>query len=361
MELATSSAAPVGRLERLQLLAYLGALAAGLALGARLPAAGDALGALVLPALAALLFVTFLLVPLARIPDAVRDARFLLTALVANFVLVPLLVAGLVLLVPERVAGVDGALIVLGVVLVLVVPCTDWFLTFTQLAGGDTVRAVTFAPVSLVVQLMLLPVYVWAIAGADAVVRFEPSALATTAGVLLGPLLVAALVQLVRRRRDARRERGGTVAARGSRRPQPVDPAGDATARRPDPADRAGAAAARLPIPLLAVVLFAIAASELAAVVDAAPLLPLLVGVFALYLLAAVALGVVAARVARLPAAPARTLVMSLATRNSFVVLPIALALPEGAAVVAIVVVTQTLVELTGVALLVRVLPRIVR
>ncbi len=348
-----SDAAPVSRLERLQVLVYVGALAAGLALGALVPAAGDALAVLVLPALAALLFVTFLLVPLARIPDGLRDARFLLTALVSNFVLVPLLVAGLVLLVPERVAGVDGALIVLGVVLVLVVPCTDWFLTFTQLAGGDTVRAVTFAPVSLVLQLMLLPVYVWAIAGADAVVRFELSALATTAGVLLGPLALAAVLQVLRSRQDARRatataSAGATAGA--DRAPQP-----------PHPLDGVFTVAARLPLPLLALVLFAIAASELAAVVDAAPLLPLLAGVFALYLLAAVALGVVAARVSRLPAAPARTLVMSLATRNSFVVLPIALALPEGAAVVAIVVVTQTLVELTGVALLVRVLPRIAR
>ena len=347
--------APVGRLERLQVLVYLGALAAGLALGALLPAAGDALGAVVVPALAALLFVTFLLVPFTRIPDAVRDARFLLTALLANFVLVPLLVAGLVLLVPERVAGVDGALIVLGVVFVLVVPCTDWFLTFTQLAGGDTVRAVAFTPVSLVVQLMLLPVYVWVIAGTNAVVRFEPSALATTAGVLLGPLALAAVLQVLRSRQDARRATATATASAGA------TAGADRAPQHPHPLDGVFTVAARLPVPLLALVLLAIAASELAAVVDAAPLLPLLVGVFTLYLLAAVALGVVAARVSRLPAAPARTLVMSLATRNSFVVLPIALALPEGAAVVAIVVVTQTLVELTGVALLVRVLPRIVR
>jgi len=336
--------ASVGRLERLQVLVYLGALALGLALGALLPAAGDALGSVVVPALAALLFVTFLLVPFTRIPDAVRDARFLLTALLANFVLVPLLVAGLVLLVPERVAGVDGALIVLGVVFVLVVPCTDWFLTFTQLAGGDTVRAVAFTPVSLVLQLALLPAYVGIIARPDDSLTLDAGALATTVAVLLGPLALAALLQWLRHRTHRR---------------SPDSP--DARPASPTRLDRVFVVAGRLPVPLLALVLFAIAASELAAVVDAAPLLPLLVGVFALYLLAAVALGVVAARVSRLPAAPARTLVMSLATRNSFVVLPIALALPEGAAVVAIVVVTQTLVELTGVALLVRVLPRIVR
>jgi arsenite transporter len=117
---------------------------------------------------------------------------------------------------------------------------------------------------------------------------------------------------------------------------------------------------ARLPVPLLAVVLFLVAASEVPSVIGAAALLPLVVGVFLLYLVGAVVLGVVAARVARLPPTPARTLVMSLATRNSFVVLPIALAVPEGAGVVAVVVVTQTLVELLGLAVLVRLVPLLV-
>lgn len=321
------------RLERLQVLVYLGAIAAGLALGSTVPAAGSALGAAVLPALAALLFVTFLLVPLASIPVAFRDARFLVTALVANFVVVPLVVAVLVLLVPDEVAGVDGALVVLGVVLVLVVPCTDWFLTFTQLAGGDTARAVAFAPVSLLLQLAVLPVYVWVIAGgaagADVGALTDVGRLgATVLVVLVLPLGLAAVVQ--------------GVAARVARGPVGVQ-----------------GVAGRLPVPLLAVVLLLVAASEVTAVLDAAPLLPLLVGIFLLYLVAAVALGVAAARLARLPHTAGRTLVMSVATRNSFVVLPIALAVPEGAGVVAVVVVTQTLVELTGVAVLVRALPRV--
>lgn len=314
-------------LERWQVLVYLLAIGGGLAVGSAAPAAGAAAGVAVLPALAALLFVTFLLVPLASIPVAFRDAHFLLTALVANFVVVPLVVAALVLLVPAEVAGVDGALVVLGVVLVLVMPCTDWFLTFTQLAGGDTARAVAFAPVSLLMQLALLPVYVSLIAGgavgADVGALFDVEQLVLTVLVVLVlPLALAAVVQWVRPRLAAGR-------------------------------------AARLPVPLLAVVLLLVAASEVPAVLDAAPLLPLLVGVFLLYLVAAVVLGMAAARLARLPHGPARTLVMSLATRNSFVVLPIALAVPEGAGVVAVVVVTQTLVELAGVAVLVRVLPRI--
>ncbi|MGY6497618.1 MAG: arsenic resistance protein [Microcella sp.] len=331
---------PVGRLERLQLLVYLAAIAAGLALGSLAPQAGAAVGVLVLPVLAALLLVTFLGVPLSSIPAAFRDARFLLTALIANFVVVPLLVAGLVLLVPDEVAGVDGTLVVLGVVLVLVVPCTDWFLTFTQLAGGDTARAVALTPVTLLLQLALLPVYVALIAGGGVATRFDAEQLVVPVLVVLVlPLLVAAAVQVV-----------AAWAGRDAR----------GHARTSARVARVLAAAARLPVPLLAVVLLLVAASEVPAVLDAAPLLPLLVGVFLLYLVAAVLVGVAAGRLARLPHATARTLVMSLATRNSFVVLPIALAVPEGAGVVAVVVVTQTLVELIGVTVLVRLLPRIV-
>ena len=43
--------------------------------------------------------------------------------------------------------------------LVLLVPCTDWFITFTRLGGGDTLRAITVTPLNLLVQLLLLPVY----------------------------------------------------------------------------------------------------------------------------------------------------------------------------------------------------------
>ena len=59
--------------------------------------------------------------------------------------------------------------------------------------------------------------------------------------------------------------------------------------------------------------------------------------------------------------AAARAVIFSGATRNSLVVLPLALALPEPLALAALVVVTQTLVELIGMVLYVRFLPLIVR
>lgn len=47
------------------------------------------------------------------------------------------------------------------------------------------------------------------------------------------------------------------------------------------------------------------------------------------------------------------------ATRNSLVVLPLALALPDALAVAAAVVVTQTLVEVIGMVVYVRAVPRL--
>ena len=53
-----------------------------------------------------------------------------------------------------------------------------------------------------------------------------------------------------------------------------------------------------------------------------------------------------------------RALVFTSVTRNSLVVLPLALALPAGYELAPAVVVTQTLVELLGMVVLTRVVPR---
>jgi ACR3 family arsenite efflux pump ArsB len=61
----------------------------------------------------------------------------------------------------------------------------------------------------------------------------------------------------------------------------------------------------------------------------------------------------------RLDVPAGRAVVFTGATRNSLVVLPLALALPDQFAVAAVVVVTQTLVEVLGMVVYVRVVPRL--
>ncbi|WP_217632628.1 hypothetical protein [Marinobacter sp. AC-23] len=62
-------------------------------------------------------------------------------------------------------------------------------------------------------------------------------------------------------------------------------------------------------------------------------------------------------RLFRLPVKSARTIIFSLGTRNSFVALPLALALPEVWGTTVIVIVVQSLVELLGMMFYLRWVP----
>jgi ACR3 family arsenite efflux pump ArsB len=78
-----------------------------------------------------------------------------------------------------------------------------------------------------------------------------------------------------------------------------------------------------------------------------------------LFLVVAAVLAKVAAAMFRLPRPQARVLAFSFGTRNSFVVLPLALALPAGWELAALVIVLQSLVELLGMAVYLVIVPRI--
>lgn len=118
-------------LERRQVGLYLIAIALGLAAGTVWPNAKPVFEALLWPALVLLLFAAFVQVPLLHLRAAFADHRFIAAMLIGNFCLLPLGVWALAAWLPD-----DPAL-KLGVLLVLLVPCTDWFLTFTQLGRGD--------------------------------------------------------------------------------------------------------------------------------------------------------------------------------------------------------------------------------
>lgn len=309
-------------LERHQVWLYLGAVGLGLMAGHFARGFVGAADALLWPVLALLLLATFTQVPLTHMAAALRDIRFLGTMLAGNFLLLPVLVAVLLPLLPA-----DPA-IVLGVLLVLLLPCTDWSITFTHLARGDTARMIAAVPVLLLVQMALLPVYLWLFLG-----RAELGALpagrlvAVFLGFILLPLLMAWWLE-----RLAERQAGMAVVVR---------------------------AVGALPVPLLAVVVFLIAMGQGEALTASLPLLPAVVAVFVLFLVGALGLAIGMARALRLPAASGRALGFSLTTRNSFVVLPLALALPAGWEVAAQVIVLQSLVELLGMLVLLRLAARL--
>lgn len=108
-----SSPGVVARMEHHQVAIYLAALAVGAVAGLAAPDAGSWLEHLINPVLAALLYVTFLQVPIAQLGRALRAGRFLGAALTVNFVVVPLVVAAMWVFLPADTAVRLGVLLVL--------------------------------------------------------------------------------------------------------------------------------------------------------------------------------------------------------------------------------------------------------
>lgn len=297
-------------LERRQVWVYLAAIAAGMLMGSAFAGAGPALEALLWPALGLLLYITFLQVPLLHLRAAFTDHRFLAATVIGNFIVIPALVFLLISWLPA------DPVLRLGVLLVLLVPCTDWFISFSQLGGGDVPRAIAITPLNLLLQLLLLPVYLWAMTGPALTTLLSPADLWPALVVVLLPLLAAAMTERWLEARPGRaiwREK-----------------------------------AAWWPVPLLAVVVFLIAGAQVDTARDTVALLPVIVPLFAAFLLLAAVSARIIATAMILPTAQGRTLAFSLGTRNSFLVLPVALALPAGMEIAAVVIVVQSLVELFG-------------
>ncbi|RMI07044.1 arsenic resistance protein [Cellulomonas triticagri] len=311
-----------GWAERHQVGLYLAAIGLGALVGVLVPGAAAAEVAIT-PVLGVLLYATFLGVPFAAVGRALRDGRFLGAVLALNFVVVPVVVW----LLSRPVAGDDAVL--LGVLLVLLTPCVDYVVVFTGLAGGAADRLLAAAPVLMVAQLVLLPGYLLLMAGPEAVAVVEVGPFVEAFVVLIAvPLAAAAATQaLARRSRVAARVQAGVLA---------------------------------LMVPLMVATLGVVVASQAAGVGAhlgrLAPVVPVLAG-FALVM---ALVGAGAGRVLPLDVPARRALLMSGVTRNSLVVLPLALALPAGAALAPVVVVTQTLVELVVMVLAVRLVPRLV-
>ncbi|WP_322520409.1 arsenic resistance protein [Guyparkeria halophila] len=307
-------------LEKYQVVVYLVAVAAGLGIGLSAPPSGAAPEWLIWPLLAALLYVTFTQTHLGTIGRALGDRRFLAVMLVVNFLLVPILVWGLTRLL------IDDPVLALGVFLVLLVPCTDWFISFSQLGRADVPRAIAAAPVLLLGQILLLPIYLWLFTASDIRAELPVAAmLGAFVLVILVPLLAAWFTDVGGRRHPLLRR--GTQAM------------------------------AWLPVPLLAAVLFTIMLSHAPRVIgDVAGLWPVAI-VFLLYVLMAPWVAAAAGHLGGLDVAARRTVAFSAGSRNSFMVLPIALALPAGLQPVVAVIILQSLIELFGLIAYTRLIP----
>ncbi|MDF9753440.1 MULTISPECIES: bile acid:sodium symporter [Pseudomonas] len=313
------------QLEQNQIPLYFIAVALAAVLGLLAPGVAGALEALVTPAIAVLMYAMFLQIPFLDLRAGLGNRRFMGALLLANFVLVPLLVW----------AGTRGLVehpaVLVGALLVLLTPCIDYVVVFTHLGKGDARLTLAATPVLLLVQLALLPLYLALMLGGAGHVEISVAPFVEAFVLLIAlPLLLA------------------VATSAGARRSALVSKWNDAWAW--------------LPVPAMALVLIAVIGSQIGVVAsrldDLLPVVPVYVG----FALLAPLLGWFVARLFRLSTGEARAVTFSAATRNSLVVLPLALALPESIrALAAAAVITQTLVELVSELVYVRVVPALVR
>ncbi|WP_339529361.1 arsenic resistance protein [Pseudomonas mucidolens] len=312
-------------LEQKQIPVYFVTVALAIALGLLAPSASHHLELLVTPAIAVLMYAMFLQIPFLDLRQGWSDRRFMAALLLANFVLIPLLVWSLTR------GLVDHPAILLGALLVLLTPCIDYVVVFTHIGKGDSRLMLAATPVLLLLQLLLLPVYLGLMLGAHSGVV-----------VAVGPFVEAFMLLIVAPMSLA------VLTASLSRRSTVISRWNDVWAW--------------LPVPAMALVLLVVIGSQIISVVRDIELLAPVIPVYIGFLLLAPLMGALASRLFTLPATAARAVTFSAATRNSLVVLPLALALPDGVReLAAAVVITQTLVELVGELAYVRLIPALLK
>jgi len=303
--------------ERLQSLFVALSALAGLGAGLLLPI-GPAAEHVVLPALLVMLTAVFVQMDAAHVGE-VRGARTLIVvSLVLNFVLTPVLAWALGV---GLLSGEPDLRI--GLLLLLVTPCTDWYLVFTAMARGHTGIAAALLPVNLVLQLVLLPVYVLLLGGEAAMVDAATLAESVLL-VLVVPLVLALVLRWASARFKGRRWRERFVIA----------PAGHAVP------------------PLLYVAVLAMFAWQARTVLEHATDLLALLPPLAVFFIVLPTLSVALSRLLRLPAAQKVTLTMTATARNSPLALAIAVAAFPDRPLIAVALVAGPLLELPVLALL---------
>lgn len=101
-----------------------------------------------------MLYGLFLEVPLNELKDSFKNVKFTSTSLIINFIWTPLFGYFLGSLFLK--GNLD---IAIGFFMLILTPCTDWYLVFTKMAKGDVKLSLSILPINLVLQIILLPIY----------------------------------------------------------------------------------------------------------------------------------------------------------------------------------------------------------
>ncbi|MDQ0271657.1 arsenic resistance protein [Cytobacillus purgationiresistens] len=152
--------------------------------------------AVILPFLVFMLYGLFLTIPLKNLKDAFKNIKFLSASTIINFIWTPVFAWGL-----GAVFLSDHPALWIGFIMLMVTPCTDWYLVFTSIAKGNVPLATSILPINLILQVLLLPIYLFIFAGTIESVSLS-TIIESIIFVLLLPFTLAHLTRFLLRKKQ---------------------------------------------------------------------------------------------------------------------------------------------------------------
>ncbi len=138
-----------------------------------------------------LLFIVFLSVDMQQLKKSFSNIKYTLSSILINFVFTPIVAYFLGIIFFE-----DSMAIRIGLMMLLVTPCTDWYLMFTKLTGGNVELNMYILPINLLLQVALLPIYLLLFFKSSVNIEFA-TILQSIAIVLLIPFICAMIAKKI--------------------------------------------------------------------------------------------------------------------------------------------------------------------
>lgn len=312
------------KLENNQVWLYVIVLVIAAGFGLIVPDFAGQLDVTISAVIAILMYSMFSQIPFTSLKESFANRRFILALLTVNYLAVPIVVWILSKLLPEYPP------LLLGVYLVLLTPCIDYVIVFTALGRGNEKLMLISTPILFITQMLLLPLYLVLFIGKEAasIVEIGPFLEAFLMLIVI-PLAIAILVQLFIKKSSV--------------------------------ANKIIDASAWLPVPFMALTLFVIIVSQIGKLSMYIDEIIKVIPIYILFMMIMPFVSKLVAKCFKLDVPSGRALIFSGSTRNSLVVLPLALALPDNlSTMVAAIIVTQTIVEIVGEIIYIRVVPNII-
>ncbi|WP_323702981.1 arsenic resistance protein [Mammaliicoccus sp. Dog046] len=273
-----------------------------------------------------LMFGMFTQVPFFSLRNQRLNLKYLYALILSNFVFIPILVFTLVSL-----FNISSTPLLIGLYLVLLTPCIDYVIVFTNLGKGNMEYMLISTPILFILQMLLLPIYFLLFLNQDLshYIDFRPF-IETFICMIILPLLAAVALQFL------------------SIKSKTFTPLLNLSEW--------------IPVPFMALVLMTVVGSQMSCIVSDFHHVLRVVPIYICFMIIAPLIGLLAGKWFQLPVDLNRTLAFSSSTRNALVVLPLALSLPnQWSSIVTTVIVTQTLIELIGELIYIKLIPRLIK